>query len=93
MLKCTVKISHDCYEIIDAQQTKLRNNYKNTKLKLLKTNAAIWFNKICKIKHIKPNYINIKINGNKQRDKKTTSNAVRYRIKKGAIMRDFNCTF
>ena len=46
----------------------------------LKTNSAIWFNKICKIKNLKPNYINIKINGNKQRDKKTTSNAVRYRI-------------
>jgi hypothetical protein len=24
----------------------MHNNYKNTKLKLLKTNAAIWFNKI-----------------------------------------------
>ena len=35
--------------IIDAQQAKLRNNYKNTKLKLLKTNAVIWFDKICKI--------------------------------------------
>ena len=44
---------------ISAQQAKL-NNYKNTKLKLLKTNAAIWFNKLCKIKQLKPNYINIK---------------------------------
>jgi hypothetical protein len=26
------------------------------------------------------NYINIEINGNKQRDEKTTSNVVRYRI-------------
>jgi hypothetical protein len=26
--------------IIEAQQAKLRNNYKNTKLKLLKTNAG-----------------------------------------------------
>jgi len=67
-------------KIIDAQQAKLRNNYKNTKLKLLKTNAAIWFNKMFKIKHLNPNYINIKINGKKQRDEKTTSNAVRYRI-------------
>jgi hypothetical protein len=24
---------------------KIYNNYKNTRLKLLKTNAAIWFNK------------------------------------------------
>jgi len=35
-------------KIVNAQQAKL-NNYKNTKLKLLKTNAAICFNKMCKI--------------------------------------------
>jgi len=29
----------------------VNNNYKNTRLKILKTNAAIWFNKICKQKH------------------------------------------
>jgi len=34
-------------KIINAQQARL-NIYKNTKLKLLKTNAAIWFNKICR---------------------------------------------
>jgi len=28
----------------NAQQAKPYNNYKNTKLKLLKTNAVIWFN-------------------------------------------------
>ena len=30
-------------KIVNAQQAKLKTNYKNTKLKLLKTNAAIWF--------------------------------------------------
>ena len=49
-------------KIVNAQRAKLNNNYKNTKLKLLKTNAAIWFNKMCKIKQLKPNYINIEIN-------------------------------
>ena len=49
-------------KIIEAQQAKLCTSYKNTKLRLLKTNAAIWFNKVCRIKHPKPNYINIKIN-------------------------------
>ena len=34
--------------IIGAQQAKLTNNCKNTKYKLLKTNAAIWYNKICR---------------------------------------------
>ena len=32
-------------KIINAQKTKLCTNYKNTKLKLLRTNAAIWFHK------------------------------------------------
>jgi hypothetical protein len=40
-------------------------NYINTKLKLLKTKAAIWFNKMRRIKQLKANYINIKINGKK----------------------------
>jgi len=64
---------------MNAQQAKL-NNYKNTRLKLLKTNAAIWFNKMCKVKHLKLNYINIKINRQKLQDKKTTTNAISFRI-------------
>jgi hypothetical protein len=67
-------------KIVDAQQAKLNNNYKHTKLKFVKTNAAIWFNRICKIKHLKPNYINIKIKGHKPQDKKTTIYATRFRI-------------
>ena len=35
---------------VNAQHAELIN-YKNTKLKLLKANAAIWFNKMCKVKH------------------------------------------
>jgi len=35
-------------KIINAQQARLNNIYKNTKLKLLKTDASIWFNKICR---------------------------------------------
>jgi hypothetical protein len=67
-------------KIIEAQQAKLCKNYKNTKLKLLKTNAAIWSNKMCRIKHLKPNYIHIKINWKKSQDKRTTANAIKYRI-------------
>ena len=38
-----------CTKIIEAQQAQnVYSNYKNTRLKLLKTNAAIWFNKIYK---------------------------------------------
>ena len=31
-------------KICNAQQAKIWNTYKKTKLKLLKTNATIWFN-------------------------------------------------
>ena len=67
-------------KIIEAQQASLCNSYKNPKPKLLKTNASIWFSKICKIKHLKPKYINIKANGKMSQDKKTTTNAIKYRI-------------
>jgi hypothetical protein len=33
-------------KITEAQQAKICNNYKNTELKLLKANAAIWFTTI-----------------------------------------------
>jgi hypothetical protein len=56
----SIKMRGTTVKIIDAQQAKLHNNYKNTKLKLLKTNAVVWFNKMCRIKHLKRNYINIK---------------------------------
>ena len=44
-------------KIINAQQTKLCTNHNNTKLKLLETKAAIWFNKMCRIKQLKRNCI------------------------------------
>ena len=34
---------------------------------------------MCKVIHLKPNYINIKVNGNMSQDKKTTTNAMNYR--------------
>jgi hypothetical protein len=46
-----------------AQQAKAYNIYKNTKLKLLKINAAIWYNKMCRTMGLQPNYITIRING------------------------------
>ena len=35
-------------KFIDAQQAKLAYQYKNTKRKLYKTHAAIWYNKTCR---------------------------------------------
>ena len=39
-------------------------NFNNAKRKLLKTNAAICFNKIYRINRLTPNYVKIKIKGN-----------------------------
>jgi len=39
-------------KIIDAQQARLYNSYKNTKRKLLRTNPAVWFNKMCKLQTV-----------------------------------------
>ena len=66
-------------KLISAQQAKISNIYKNTKLKLLKTNASIWFNKRCRVKGLKPNYFNIRMNGNTPQEKKTTRQAIRFR--------------
>jgi len=46
-------------KIINAQPAKPCKSYTNNKSKLLKTHAAIRFNKMCRIKKLKPNYINI----------------------------------
>jgi len=65
---------------VNGKHAKLYNIFKNTKYKLLRTNAAIWFNKMCKIKQVKPGCIHIKINGARQQGKKTTNQAIRSRI-------------
>jgi hypothetical membrane protein len=50
-------------KFINAKQATEIHAYKNTKRKLYKTKAAIWFNKTCRDKQLTTNYINIKING------------------------------
>jgi len=67
-------------KIITAQQAKLYNNFKNLRLKLLKTNAAIWFNKICRAKGLQTKYINIHTKGRSTRDTRKTQQAIKYRI-------------
>jgi hypothetical protein len=46
-------------KITAAQQAKTTNNFKNAKEKLLKTKAAIWFNKICRIDQLAPTWSDI----------------------------------
>ena len=59
----------DKFKKTDAQQTKMINNFKNIKQKLLKTNAAIWFNKICGKNQLTPTCVKIKIKGNNKKIK------------------------
>lgn len=54
---------------IDAQQAKMIDNFKNAKQKLLKTNAAISFNKICTINQLTLKYVKINIKCNNQKTK------------------------
>jgi len=41
-------------KFVNVQQAKPYNIYKNTKSKLLKTNAAVWFSKICQDRQMQP---------------------------------------
>jgi len=50
-------------KFINVKQATGIHAYKNTERELYKTNATIWFNKICRDKQPTPNYINITING------------------------------
>lgn len=47
-----VLLAQSYFIIIDAQQIRAINNYKNTTYKLLNTNAAIWYHKVRKQKQI-----------------------------------------
>ena len=57
-------------KICIAKQAKDIYRYKTTKSKLYKINAAIWFNKTCRVKQLTPNYINIKVSGNNKKSRK-----------------------
>jgi hypothetical protein len=56
---------------VNAEQAGGIYKFRNIKQKLHKTIAAIWYNKTCREKNIKPNYINIRINGNNKRPRNT----------------------
>ena len=56
-------------KFIKAQQAKAYNIYKNTKLKLLRTDAATWYNKLCRTMGIQSNYITTRqYSNNKSRE-------------------------
>jgi hypothetical protein len=70
-------------KIISAQKARIYNICKKVKLKLLKTNAAVWFDKICWARHLTHNNIHIKVSGNN-----THSKAILYFI--SSIIHNFS---
>ena len=49
------------YIMHNAEQAKPVYQYKNTKIKLYKNNAAIWYNKTRRARQIIPAYANIRV--------------------------------
>jgi hypothetical protein len=64
--------------VIDAEQERIINTFKNAREKLLQTNAAIWFNKICRINHVTPQNSQIKIKCCNQKCRNAELAAKRY---------------
>ena len=62
-------------KICNAKQV---NQYKNTKIKMYKNNAAIWCNKTCSIKQLIPTYVNIRVNVNSPRCQRTKQSSKLY---------------
>lgn len=71
---------------INTKQAKNMRSFKHTKKKLLKTNADIWFNKICRNHQLTPKQINIKVNDNSKQSKKNTT------IKYGVGSKELLCS-
>jgi hypothetical protein len=67
-------------KICNAEQAKRIYQYKNTKTKLYKSNASIWYNKICRTRKLTPAYANIKIKETNSRCQRTKDAAIRFRI-------------
>jgi len=67
-------------KFIDAQQAKDLYQFKNIEIKLYRTNAAVWYNKLCRQKELTPNYIKLQINGKSQQCQKTINAATHFRI-------------
>jgi hypothetical protein len=62
----------------NAKQAKEMYLYKNIKTKLHKTNAAIWYNKMCKQLQLLPSYRHIKVNGSSRQSYNTQKAATQF---------------
>jgi hypothetical protein len=55
-------------------------NFRNAKEKLLKTNAAIWFSKICRVNQLTRKYRRVKIKDDNQQSRNSKLATTRYRL-------------
>ena len=55
-------------KIITAKQAKITHTYNNIKLKLLKCNASIWFNRKCNTNNLTPKYTHFNTKTQNDRD-------------------------
>ena len=65
----------------NAEQTKQIHQEKETKEKLHKTNAAIWYNRTSRQKQLTQNYISIKVKGKNRQCLKTIQAATQHALK------------
>jgi hypothetical protein len=49
-------------KLFNAKQAKYVYHFMNIKEGLFKTNASVWYKKICRQQQLTPNYISIKVN-------------------------------
>jgi hypothetical protein len=75
-------------KFISAQQAKTVYQHQNIRKKLLKTNASMWFNKVCHAENLQPKYIDFKTNTFNKRNHSTKQIAVKHRINLGAYNKD-----
>ena len=68
------------YKIVFGKQAKAVHCCQNTRQTLLKVNAAILFNKVCKLNNITPKYTHIEVNGNNWQCEKNKELAIIYRL-------------
>jgi hypothetical protein len=67
-------------KFINAKQAKEIHQHTNTKRKMYKANAAVWYNKTCRDKQLTSKCISIRINGRNKQRQKTLQTATLYRI-------------
>jgi hypothetical protein len=53
---------------VNDEHAKITNLHKKSRNKLVRTNAAIWYSKVCRAKHLAPKYAHINIKNNNPRN-------------------------